>query len=155
MRLFTHMATIVSLLIMGCTGNHSQSITTAVGEPMKQPGDSVRASLPRELRRFGCELKATDFRIGSSVAWRLDRDRDGALVWIEGDHTLEILKVLRTEFGEPAFLNESDSNGFLSFSYRKDQCGVAITCGIDPRSGWGLKGPLTCVGIHTKIAKLL
>lgn len=140
-------AVILFVIAAGC------SPTTSNGPVTGQTSQIVANALSNELATFGCQL---DFD-GTSLAgmqgrWFIERDADGASVWIEGDHTVAILEAFKSKFGEPASITSPDSNGYLSFQYRKDQCGVILICGVSPRSGWGLKAPLTSVGIHTKIA---
>jgi hypothetical protein len=112
--------------------------------------------LSKELQRFGCRIDLNGTPLAETqFRWVVDRDPDGATIWIEGNCAALILNELKKRFGEPALIKLHDSNGYLFFVYRKDQCGALIDCSIEPRYGWaGLSNPMTTIGIHTKVIGL-
>lgn len=144
------------LAVAGCSSTGSSGRGTSSGIVRESGKGAVGTMLSKELQRFGCQVELDTTALAETeVRWVVDRDPDGASVWIEGEHAASILTEFKKRFGDPALVKSADTNGHLFFVYRKDQCGVLVDCSVETRSGWaGLSAPMTVVGIHTKVIGL-
>jgi hypothetical protein len=155
-KLIVLMTNCVLFVLVGCstkTLSKSSDLPSIVRE---RGSGSVGNMLSKELRLFGCQFSLDETSLaGTQSRWIIDRDTDGATVWIEGDHAASLLREFKKRFGEPAFIRPPGSMGYRIFVYRKDQCGVMVDCNLELQHGLeGLNTPVTAVGIHTKVLGL-
>lgn len=139
---------------LGC--NSSPRSSAIKGIARERGEGSISVVLSTELQRFGCHLRLDGTSLASDrTRWIVDRDSDGATLWIEGDYTADLLQEFERQLGKPKSIRRPAAGGHLVFVYGKDQCGAMIVCTIDRQNGaGGLQPPLTSVGIYTRVMGL-